>query len=282
MGAVLTAGAARAARSLAAAAALAGAASGCGDTHATVPPVPMEAQSVAAEYDMPTGTVPIDAATEIGVLQQTLATIADTDIVDVGDEVLLSLRDRLHDADLTVDPAAQPRAHRPLVRGAITIDRTCRGWDDTSTTPEPSVNGALQIVGEIDGSMLTRTVFGTASMCHERITVADGTTVHTYLDGTLVFFLNGPLPTSASNAQFVMVWMGTIGTEATGQVTVSFDFRITNGQIEVRIPVADGSIIGSIGVNGVSMRGANGNFACSVQTLTCGQIQTARGGTASP
>jgi hypothetical protein len=67
-----------------------------------------------------------------------------------------------------------------------------------------------------------------------------------------------------------MAFDGTVGTERTGMRAIDFDYAFNQGQIEVRIPVADGVIIGSVGLSGITLRGANGTFGCSRETRTCG------------
>ena len=162
----------------------------------------------------------------------------------------------------------------------MTLNRICQGWDDTSTTPNPA-DGSIQLTAEYQASLLQRTVFGTATACHGRVAVTNSATVHVFLDGTIAVYLEGPLPTDASQVDFIMGWSGTIGTETT-QVSSTFDFRIVSPQIEVRIAVPDGHIIGSVGANEVSLRGTNGTFGCSLQTFTCGLLQTARGNGMEP
>ena len=150
------------------------------------------------------------------------------------------------------------------------------GWDDTSTTPN-AADGSLQLTAEYQASVLQRTVWGTATACHGRVDVANSATVHAFLDGAIAVYLEGPLPTDASQVDFIMGWSGTIGLENGAQTSGSFDFRIVSPQIEVRIAVPDGHIIGSVGTNEVSLRGTNGTYGCSLQTFSCGLIQTARG-----
>jgi hypothetical protein len=50
---------------------------------------------------------------------------------------------------------------------------------------------------------------------------------------------------------------------------LSFDFRVVYPQIEVRVPVADGDVIASVGLDGVVFRGANGDFSCPLTQSTC-------------
>jgi hypothetical protein len=252
-------------------------ATGCGPSSVTLPVPPADLQAVAAEYDNPPGTVPPSAMQQITELQQTLNTIAQTHLADLVSDTLISLRERLAMNGVATDPATGPKdANRFTLRGSVVVDRVCGGWDDTSTTPAPSTNGSIELTAVVDGSRLQRNVWGTASACRGRVDVANAATVHAFLDGTLAIFLGGPLPTSVTDADFIVAWSGMLGTEQ-AQAMVSFDFRIVYPQIEVRIPAADGNIIGSIGADGVSLRGNNGTFGCSSDTFTCAAGQTARG-----
>jgi hypothetical protein len=268
-------------RAWGAAAGLLGAAAGCSTPSIAIPPAPAQVQSIAAEYDMPTGTVPASAMAQIEDLQQTLDTINTTHIGDVASNFLVSLRTRLQANGLAIDPLTTPKTHHPVIVGFVTANRICRGWDETSTTPN-AANGTFELTATYQSRILQRTVFGSATACHDRVALTDNTMVHIFFDGSIGLFLEGPLESDPTQDQFLMTFDGTIGTESTGQAAATFDFRVIPPQVEVRIPVADGSIIGSLGLNEVTLRGANGTFSCSLVTFTCALPQTARGGDPAP
>lgn len=248
---------------------LAGAAA-CGPEPIELQQVPSEIQDVAAVYTTPTGTVPASAAEQVTALQQRLETIGSTHLGGLVTDALVRLRTRLEDGGVPIDPTTPRKKHRAVIVGSVTIDRICRGWDDASTTPDAS-NGSLELVAQVEGSMLQRIIWGTATTCKGRVDVTNDVIIHPYVDGTIAVYLEGPLPDDANDAQFIMGWNGTLGTETTDLKSGSFDFRVINQQVEVRIPVADGDIIGSAGLNEVSFRGSNGTFGCSVETGACGQ-----------
>jgi hypothetical protein len=235
----------------------------------------MEIVAVQSAYENPTGTVPADATAPIADLQSRLATLNSTHLGDIVSSLLSSLRGRLDGSGLPTDPVTTPRKNRPVIIGSVTLDRICRGWDDASTTPDPA-NGTIEITGEYQSGELQKVVWGTATTCRERVAVTSDLTVHTYLDGSLAVYLEGPLTSDPTQASYLAGWNGTIGTD-TAMTSVMFDFRVLPPQLEVRIPVADGDIIGSIGANMVTLRGANGTFGCSLQTFTCQLPQVARG-----
>jgi hypothetical protein len=259
-------------------AAVALAAAGCGPSRVQLPPIPMEIVAVRDVYVNPTGTVPADATAPIAELQSDLATLDSTHLGDIVSNLLASLRARVDGSGLPTDPVTEPRKNRPVIIGSVTLDRVCRGWDDTSTTPDPA-NGTITATGEYQSGMLQKVVWGTATTCRDRVSVTSNLTAHAYLDGSLAVYLEGALESDPAQASYLAGWNGTIGTDA-GMTDVSFDFRVLPPQIEVRIPVADGDIIGSVGANMVTLRGANGTFGCSLQTFTCQLPQVARG--ASP
>jgi hypothetical protein len=235
----------------------------------------MELASVQAIYESPTGTVPVDAIAPIADLQRKLDTIDSTHLGDIASNLLSSMRARLVGSGLPTDPVTTPKTHHPVIIGSVMLDRVCRGWDDTSTTPDDA-NGAIDLTAEYQSSVLQKVVWGTATACHERVDVTNGLTVHTYLDGALGLYLEGALESDPSQARFLVGWNGTLGTEA-AMAAVDFDFRVVPPQVEVRLPVDDGDIIGSIGANMVTLRGANGTYGCSLQTFTCALPQVARG-----
>jgi len=271
-------GALLAKRGALAAAALA--AAGCGPSRVDLPPIPMEIVATQAIYENPTGTVPSDASGPIADLQTKLATIDDTHLGDIVGSLLSSLRARADGSGLPTDPLTTPRKHRPVIVGSVTLDRTCRGWDDTSTTPDPA-NGTIEVTGEYQSGSLQKVVWGTATTCRDRVAVTNNLSVHAYLDGSLAVYLEGPLASDPSQATYLAGWNGTIGTES-AMANVMFDFRVVPPQIEVRVPVADGDVIGSVGLNMVTLRGANGTYGCSLQTFTCQLPSVARGAAPTP
>jgi hypothetical protein len=235
---------------------------------------------VAAEYDNPTGTVPVAAMPQIQDFEQRLDTINATQLPATIASVLEGLRVRAAASGLATDPVTTPKKNRPVTAGSIVLERTCRGWDDSSTTPSPA-NGAIEVTAEYQASILQRTVWGTATTCHERVSGSNGASVHTFFDGTIAIFLEGPLASDPSQISFLMGWNGTIGTEGL-QASSAFDFRVVPPQLEVRVPVADGSVIASVGGNGVLLRGANGTYGCSLVTFVCSLPQALRGAGTGP
>jgi hypothetical protein len=236
-----------------------------------LPPVPSDLQEVAAQYDAPTGTVPADAQAQIDEVAREIDLLRETAFVDYITQRLVGVRERLEESGISTGPDDHPYIDRTTLNATARLDRTCRGWDDASTTPDPA-NGAVQLFAKVESNNLTRLLWGTASACRDIVPVTDSVAVHPYFDGSVAIYLEGPLPTSLGDAHFIVALDGTLGTERLGNTAVSFDFRFDSPQLEVRVPVSDGVIIGSGGLNEISLRGTNGTFGCSRETHVCGQL----------
>jgi hypothetical protein len=238
-------------------------ASACGPSNVELEAAPPEIVAIAADYEQPTGTVPDDRAQAVEELQQKLDTLSQTRLAEVVTSVLESLERRLDGNGLSPDPASTPKSNHAKVDAGVRVDRICRGWDDASTTPDPATNGTIQLQAKQRAGVLDRALWGTASACRGQIEVTPGAVVHLYLDGALGLLLYGPLPKTPAEARFLMTWDGTLGTER-AQTSVAFDFRVLYPEVEVRLAVPDGHIIGSVGPNGVALRGHNGTFQAEV------------------
>lgn len=236
-----------------------------------VPSVPSDLQEVGAQYVTPTGTVPADAQAQIDQVAQEIDLLLETGLAAYVAERLVALRGRLEESGVSTDPGAPPAIDRSTIDATARLDRTCRGWDDASTTPDPA-NGAVQLFAKVESNTLARLVWGSASACRDSVPVTDRAALHPYFDGTIAVYLEGPLPTSVRDARFIVAFDGTLGTERIEPRALSFDFRFDFPQLEVRVPVSDGVIIGAGGLNEVSLRGTNGTFGCSRETRACGPI----------
>ena len=78
----------------------------------------------------------------------------------------------------------------------------------------------------------------------------------------------GPLPRADGGAKFLLVFSGRLGTDDR-TIESSLDFRILDGQLAFRYAVSDGDIIVEVGASSISLRGANGTFACDLASRSC-------------
>jgi hypothetical protein len=236
-----------------------------------LPPVPSELQEVAAQYVTPTGAVPANAQAQVDEVALEIDLLRETGLPEFITDRLVELRARLEASGVSTGPDDHPSIDRTTTDATARLDRTCRGWDPASTTPD-TANGTVQLFAKIESNTLSRLLWGTASACRERAHVADRVAVNPYVDGSIAIYLEGPLPTDLRDAHFIVAFDGTLGTERLGQTPVTFDFRVTALQLEVRVPVPDGVIIGAGGLTEVSLRGTNGTFRCSRQTKVCAPL----------
>ena len=192
---------------------------------------------------------------------------------------LTHVQSRLAAARLPADPASMPDRRKGQLTAVVTVTRICAGWSDPAGTPEVSANGSLEVTAIADTGKLNPEIWGTATACLARfppagstgtVALATSTVVNATLNGTLILYSLGPLPTTASDAQLLVTFSGSIGVgDQVG--SASFDFEISNSQVEFRVPVASGG--DAIVTEGTTLviQGANAGFSCDLTTLTCQQ-----------
>jgi hypothetical protein len=100
--------------------------------------------------------------------------------------------------------------------------------------------------------------------------------VDAHLDGTLIFYLYGPVANDVSQlALLVRVERGTAadaGTDGSGapsQSSSGFDFRIVSSAVDFRLPQPSGDIIVSVGSGTLTLRGSNQTAVCTVGGNAC-------------
>lgn len=261
--------------------ALAIAAGGCGPATVTLPTPPKaeETAQLVAIYDMPTATLDTTNIDQVRADAQARLADLNTDwLPTLLSDVLARERKRLEAAGLSVDPNAATKDERfAQVTAVANVTRICAGWNDPAGSPDQAANGALQVTAIVDTGRLNPEVWGTATACKSRFPPASDTAafgsvtshvVMATLDGTLIIYSLGPLPTSAIDGQFLVSFEGMIGVG--DQVrSASFDFELVNGSVKFRVPVASGGdAIVSLGVT-LGIQGANTGFSCELATLTC-------------
>jgi hypothetical protein len=190
--------------------------------------------------------------------------------------VFVRMRERTEAGGLPDDPAAPRESDRAIIRAVIDVRRVCPGWSDPPSAPNDVENGSVQLTALVENTRLEPFIWGTAVGCRWRLNLTDGMAlsravdpiVNASLDGTMILYLYGPLPRAGGDAAFFMRFTGELGREELVQ-PLSFDFRVLEGQIEVRHPVDDGDIIVSFGLGTFSLRGGNATFSCDLATLSC-------------
>lgn len=267
-------------RSVRAAAALAALAAGCGPGTVTLPTPPMAAETAALvmTYEMPTAT--LDTSNVDQVFSDAQARLAELHLdwlPDLLSGVLAGLRNRVAAAGLPDDPATVPDRVKGQLTAVVTVTRVCAGWSDPAGPPDPAANGSVEVTAIADTGQLDAEVWGTATHCLARfppagssgpIASTPSTAVNATLDGTLIFYLLGPLPAGPADAQVLVSFSGSIGVgDKVG--SAAFDFELSKSAVKFRIPVASGGdAIATVGTT-IGIQGANAGFSCDLTTLMC-------------
>lgn len=228
-------------------------------------------------YEMPTGT--LDTARVNQIAEDVRARIDELEmdwLPAVMSRVLVRLQERFEAGGLPDDPEAPPDSDRGNVKAVVDLLRVCPGWLDPPSSPDAAENGSVQVTALVENTRIERLLWGTATDCRWRLSLTDGMalsravdpTINAIFDGTLILYLYGPLPREGGEAAFFMRFTGELGREERVR-QLSFDFRVLEGQIEVRHPVEDGDIIVKLGLGTFTLRGANASYACDLATLSC-------------
>jgi hypothetical protein len=254
--------------------ALAIGAAGCGPGPVTLPTPPMQAETaqLVATYQMPTAvldTSNIDQA--LSDAQARLAQLQLDWLPDVVSDALVGLAERLHQSDLPTSPSTSADTRRAQLTAVVTLNRICGGAGSAVGPADASASGSLDVTAIVDTGTLHPEIWGTATSCQTQVQPTAGAsgTLDVTLDGTLIIYLLGPLPTSVTNAQLLITFTGSLG--ASGQtVSGSFDFEIVNTSVKFRIPAGGGDAIVTVGTT-LGIEGANAGFSCDLTSLTCTQ-----------
>ena len=255
---------------------------GCGPSDVTLPTPPMEAETAALvmTYQMPTGNLDTSNIDQVRSDAQARLDELNLDwLPDLLSDALTRLRGRLDAAGLPDDPASMPDTRRGQLTAVASITRICAGWSDPSGPPDQAMNGSVEVTAIVDTGKLNPEIWGMATSCLARfppagstgtVASATSTVVNATLDGTLILYSLGPLPTDPTDGQFLVSFSGSIGVgDQVG--SASFDFEIQKSQVSFRVPVASGGdAIVTVGTT-LGIQGANAGFSCDLTTLTCQQ-----------
>src|SRR5262249_9841094 len=161
--------------------------------------------AIAADYDMPSGSV--DIANVQAVLDAINVKLPNLNLAwlpNLATNLLSSLNERLKQSGLPDDPDASTETHHFILSAVINLHRICEGFDNPPGAVD-SANGAIDATGVVENGRLMPEVWGVATGCKTNISLFGGPTLNANatLDGTIVGYLLGPLPTSFSNARFL-------------------------------------------------------------------------------
>lgn len=235
------------------------------------PPKQAETQAIVAEYENPTGSV--DIARVQSVLDAVNAKLPNLNLdwlPNFASDLLTTLNDRLQQSSLPDSPDASVETHHFILSAVVDLHRICPGFDNPPGPVDPA-NGRVDSTGVVKDGTLEPEVWGIAAGCKTSLSLYGGAAVsgNATLDGTVILYLLGRLPTSASNARFLFWYDGQLGiANQTGETSI--DFRVFDGLVGFRVPVSDGNIVVEMG-NGssVTLLASNGTFVCDLTARSC-------------
>jgi hypothetical protein len=254
------------------------------------PPMQAETQAIAADYETPKGTVDIaHIQTLLDAVNVKLPNLDLGWLPDFAANLLASFNERLKQSGLPDDPDASTETHHFILSAVVDVHRICDGFDNPPG-PVDAANGAIDATAVVQDGRLQPEVWGVATACKTNLSVvgnqplfggqslASGLSLlgiqtasgNGTLDGMMIIYLLGPLPTDVSNARFLFTYNGqiTVGNQTANS---SIDFRVFDGRLDFRIPVSDGNVVVETGTTGssVTLRGSNGTFVCDLTALSC-------------
>ena len=222
---------------------------GCGPepVDMPVPPFEQETNAIVASYEMPTGT--LDTAKLEQTADEARARLEDLNLdwlPNLLSEALVRLKTRFNDEGLPSDPAAPAEEERARVQAVVNLTRVCRGWDDPAGPIDAAQNGSIELTAVVDATQLRRQAWGTATGCHGRLDPIDtpvlentalGQGVNGFLDGSLIIYLYGPLPSTARRGEFPARLFGHDRTSRPAEVgLVRLSCRQPPGRVPPRCP----------------------------------------------
>jgi hypothetical protein len=242
---------------------------GCGDEEQMTLPTPPDLTGLEQEYAAPTGTVAPD---EVACLAQQAQKRLDDDelpfVRQLMTDALDALRRRIDASGLPTDPAEPIDSSDARLRGVVTVERICRGWDSSVTTPDPATNGTI-VLNALYADGLKPVIWGQATGCRGPVAIGPAPFANIYLDATLEFYLYRGLR-AGGDTSFLLKLNGEVGTDQSRHA-VDWDFRWSTASLDVRVPSRDGEVIAAVDEQGrVELHGRDGMVSVyDPATMTC-------------
>ena len=119
-------------------------------------------------------------------------------------------------------------------------------------------SGSIEVTTVLENSQLSHVLWGKATRCR---------VASVALDGSVAIYRYGAVDLGFSEASFLVRVDGTV--TAGKKHRAAFDFRVTAGAVQTRIPTASGDVIVERHGTDLLVRAANGSFTCSLLRRTC-------------
>lgn len=238
-----------------------------------IPTAPMQAQTqaIAALYDAPTGSFgAADVQSTLSSVSAAVPALALDWLPNYAAGLLTALEDRIRSSGLPDNPDATVQTDYFILSAVVGLNRICLGWDVPPGPPDAVQNGSIALTAVVENGRLLPESWGTAAGCKLNLMLLNGSAMgNATIDGTVILYLLGPLPSSDSNARFLFTFDGTL-TMGNQTLNTSMDFRVFDGRPAFRLPVSDGDIIVELGAgSAVTLRASNGTFRCDLSARSC-------------
>lgn len=219
------------------------------------------------------------------VTGEIMASLADADAIDdsrdgfedsdIYEEVLQIIVSIQEEIDASTDEQGAVNLDGigafPSPSGAVEVNFICTGWGETETAD--SENGTIQLTMILFGGNFGPLVWGTATGCRYRVTVAGEASEVSY-DGEVAVYFGDVFSTTESLRERLTTFIlrGTIGINGR-DFPIDRAFRVDeSGRLDILIQLADGTNFiyffdGERFPEGIE--DANGRFGCSLEDRQC-------------
>lgn len=235
------------------------------------PPMQAETQAIVAVYDTPTGSFGAgDVQSTLSSVSAAVPALALDWLPNYASGLLTALEDRIRSSGLPDNPDATVQTDYFILSAVVGLNRVCLGWDDPPGPPDVAQNGSIALTAVVENGRLQPESWGMATACKLNLMLLNGSLVgNATIDGTVILYLLGPLPSGDANARFLFTFDGTL-TMGSQTLSASMDFRVFDGLLAFRLPVSDGDIIVEPGAgSSVTLRASNGTFRCDLSARSC-------------
>lgn len=197
----------------------------------------------------------------------------DSDIYEEVLDVIVSIQEELdastdEQGDITLDGIGT----FPSPSGAVEVNFICTGWGETETA-DSEQNGTLDLTMRLVGGSIGPLIWGTATGCQYRTTVA-GEAFEVSYDGDIAVYFGDFFSTTESLRERLTTFIisGTIGINGK-DVPIDRAFRVDeSGRLDILIQLADGTNFiyffdGERFAQGIE--DASGRFGCNLEDRQC-------------
>lgn len=247
----------------------------CGEDLAVEMPEPPNMSALVTAYETPSADLTAETADE--VVTSALELLESVETMGGITEILEALASTSGEEEQTADQSLTAEDQLGVVTQSLTfgdisvtgegfmrITRICNGWGE-SPPISMADNGYMNLTTIFSDSGLNPVIWGQMAACKyeaesNRILIESG--VNLYIAGL----------SDITNIESQPILVQLTGQLEANDVELSIpaDFRtLSDGVIEIRLPVGAGNVIFFSGESGMGFRAANGTFTCDLTNNEC-------------